>query len=65
MNHLIVGKFNSCLKDKEILIFIDEAYQFMEKSNYQESLKYLTMFQILRRTAQKLLKNVCIAFVGQ
>ena len=64
MNDLILEKFNSCLKDKEMFIFIDEANQLLNKSNCQESLKYLTKFQVLRRSAQKLLKNVRIAFVG-
>ena len=50
MNQLILQKFNSGMKDQELFIFIDEANQLLEKSNYQESLKYLTKFQILRRS---------------
>ena len=64
MNQHVSRKMYSYLKEIPLFFFIDEANHLLEKSNCQESLKFLSKYQILRRTSQTLFKNVRIAFVG-
>ena len=64
MNEYILKKFNGCMGTESLFIFIDEANHLLDKSDCIESSKYLSKYQLLRRTVQSLFKNVRLAFLG-